>query len=81
MPKIELPGVKSLYDQIFEGPGDVAQASIDAFISDAPGAINESTNLKTASNQLVGVGVRRFDSPKYGTGRYWFVVIYASRAP
>jgi uncharacterized protein YkwD len=78
LPKTVLPGKKRLHDRAFELLDTAAAVSVDMFVAQAPTAITQSKNLVDAKNALVGVGLVKGDSPKYGPGRYWIVVVYAS---
>ena len=50
--------------------------AVDLFVADTAKVGGESKNLAEAKNRVVGVGVAKGDSPRYGKGRYWIVVIY-----
>jgi uncharacterized protein YkwD len=67
-----------LHDKVFKTLREARSAAVDVFIADDPGKVPESQNLKDAKNQWVGVGTMRAESRRYGLGRTWVVVIYAS---
>ncbi|MGQ0506235.1 MAG: CAP domain-containing protein [Myxococcaceae bacterium] len=80
-PKSQLPGSK-VHDRVFSSLDKVATAAVDFYVADAPGMLGESQNLADKKNSLVGVGTVRGDSARFGKGKYFVVVIYAStRAP
>jgi uncharacterized protein YkwD len=76
LPKAELPGQPRLHDRAFELVEELSAVSVDVLVSEAPRLGPESKNLATAGNRLVGVGLVKGDSPRFGAGRYWIVVIY-----
>lgn len=76
VPKAELPGRPRLADRAFELVEELSAVSVDVLVADAPRLGGESKNLATARNRLVGVGLVKGDSPRFGEGRYWIVVIY-----
>jgi uncharacterized protein YkwD len=76
-PKGSLPGSK-LHERVFAALDEVGTASIDVFIADSPTLIADSKALRDSGNRMVGVGAVRGDSARFGKGRYWIVVIYAS---
>lgn len=76
VPKAELPGRPRLADRAFELMDELSGVSVDVMVADAPKVGGESKNLSTAGNRTVGVGLVKGDSPRFGEGRYWIVVIY-----
>ncbi|MDP1824527.1 MAG: CAP domain-containing protein [Archangium sp.] len=76
LPKAEIPGRPRLADRAFELVDELSAVSVDVLVADAPRLAGESKNLATAGNRLVGVGLVKGDSPRFGAGRYWIVVIY-----
>lgn len=76
LPKAELPDGPKLHDRAFELVDELASVSVDVFISDTPRLGSESKNLGKPENQVVGVGLVKGDSLKFGPDRYWIVVIY-----
>jgi uncharacterized protein YkwD len=76
-PKGSLPGSK-LHERVFAALDEVGTASVDVFIADSPSLIADSRALRDPGNRMVGVGAVRGDSERFGKGRYWIVVIYAS---
>jgi uncharacterized protein YkwD len=77
IPRAALPGRKRLHDLVFESVEAAKTVSVDVFVAQSPRLIVESKNLLGPQGTMVGVGVARGDSAKYGNGRYWIVVIYA----
>ncbi|MGV3620126.1 MAG: CAP domain-containing protein [Archangium sp.] len=75
-PKAQLPGVRPLHDRAFEAVDELASISVDIFVADTAKLGGESKNLLNAANRVVGVGVAKGDSERYGNGRYWIVVLY-----
>ncbi|MEW6431944.1 MAG: CAP domain-containing protein [Myxococcota bacterium] len=78
LPKAQLPGQPSLHQRAFALLDDARAVSVDLYVSQTPELGAESKNLAAPGNTRVGVGLARGDSQKYGDGRYWIVVIYAS---
>ncbi|MFO0596330.1 MAG: CAP domain-containing protein [Myxococcaceae bacterium] len=76
LPKSELPGKPKIHERAFEQLDELGSVSVDVFVSDAPRLGSESKNLASPDAQLVGVGLIKGDSAKYGNGRYWIVVVY-----
>lgn len=76
IPKAELPGRPRLSDRAFELVEELTAVSVDVLVADAPRLGGESKNLSTPRNRMVGVGLVKGDSPRFGEGRYWIVVIY-----
>lgn len=76
LPKADLPGRPRLHQRAFELVEELSAVSVDVLVADAPRLGSESKNLATAGNRLVGVGLVKGDSPRFGPGRYWIVVIY-----
>ena len=76
LPKAELPGVPRLHERAFSLVEELSSVSVDVVVADSPRLAGESKNLGTAGNRLVGVGLVKGDSPRFGPGRYWIVVIY-----
>lgn len=71
-------GGASLHDKIFAADDELESAAVDFYVADSPAMITESKNLGDPRSTLVGVGVAKGDSPTYGKGKYWVVVVYAS---
>jgi uncharacterized protein YkwD len=76
-PKAELPGLPRLSERAFELMDELNGVSVDVLVADAP-RLNDSKNLSAANNRMVGVGLVKGDSPRFGRGRYWIVVIYGA---
>jgi uncharacterized protein YkwD len=79
LPKAELPGRPKLHEKAFELVDDLSSVSVDVVVADSPKLASESKNLGAVDNSVVGVGLVRGDSAKYGPDRYWIVVIYGAR--
>jgi uncharacterized protein YkwD len=75
LPRAELPGQPKLSERAFELVDELSSVSVDVLVADTP-RLADSKNLSTASNRLVGVGLVKGDSARFGAGRYWIVVIY-----
>ena len=56
---------------------DARTTSADLYIAQDLAALPASRGLHDARYSLVGIGAVRGDSPRYGRGRYWVVVILA----
>ncbi|MCI0670356.1 MAG: CAP domain-containing protein, partial [Myxococcaceae bacterium] len=76
-PSDVLPG-STLHERAFAALPDVERVTVDLYVADAATSLPDSDNLKDARNTQVGIGFVRGDSPRYGPGRTWVVVIYAS---
>jgi uncharacterized protein YkwD len=77
LPKAELPGQPRLHERAFELVEELGAVSVDVVVSDTP-RLGESKNLLAPATKLVGVGLVKGDSVKYGNGRYWLVVLYGT---
>ncbi len=75
IPRAELPGRPRISERAFELVDELTSVSVDVMVVDAP-RLTDSKNLSTAGNRLVGVGLVKGDSPRFGPGRYWIVVVY-----
>lgn len=78
LPKASVPGAPKLNERAFDLMDELSGVAIDVFISDTPKLGSESKNLAAPHNTVVGVGLVKGDSPQYGPGRYWIVVVYGS---
>lgn len=76
-PKSQLPGSK-VHERVFQALPEITSASVDFMVGDDPTLVPESKSLADARNDRVGIGSVKGDSPTYGQGKYWVVVIYAS---
>ncbi len=76
-PRADLPG-SNLHERVFEALSEVKGASIDFFVADSPSLVQVTKATGAKENALVGVGMARGDSKRYGAGKYWIVVIYAA---
>ncbi len=76
VPKAQLPGQTPLQERAFEAATELGSVAVDFFVADTPKVGAASKNLAEVKNTVVGVGVAKGDSEKYGKGRYWIVVIY-----
>ncbi len=76
IPRAEIPGTPKLHDRAFDLMDELSSVSVDVFISDTPKLGPESKNLGVPANRVVGVGLVKGDSERFGPGRYWIVVIY-----
>ncbi len=76
-PKVELLGGEPLHSKVFKALDDVKSASVDVYVTESANVVPESKNLGDEKNQLVGAGMVRGDSEKFGSNKFWVVVIYA----
>lgn len=76
-PRTQLPGVK-LHERVFAAMAEVGGAAVDLFVSDDPALITDSKNLAEPRNDRIGLAAVKGDSPRFGNGKFWVVVIYAS---
>jgi uncharacterized protein YkwD len=76
-PKAKLPN-ENLHDRVFAARDDLKSTSVDFFVTDSPSAVTDSKNLVDPRVSLLGIGVAKGDSPTYGSGKFWIVIIYAS---
>lgn len=78
LPKGALPGEKPLSERAFALMDELNGVAVDVMVVDAPRLGSESKNLAAPGNRMVGVGLVKGDSPRFGRGRYWIVVIYGA---
>ncbi|HET9038434.1 MAG TPA: CAP domain-containing protein [Myxococcaceae bacterium] len=71
------PRAPDIDSQVFGALSEARAASADLYVARDLAALPPSRGLKEARYSLVGIGAVRGDSPTYGKGRYWVVVIYA----
>jgi uncharacterized protein YkwD len=71
------PRAPDIDSQVFGALAEARTASADLYVARDLSALPPSRGLREARNSLVGIGAVRGDSPTYGKGRYWVVVIYA----
>ena len=71
------PRAPDIDGQVFGTLAEARAASADLYVARDLAALPPSRGLKEARYSLVGIGAVRGDSPTYGKGRYWVVVIYA----
>lgn len=76
----ELDDGHKLHERVFETMTDAREASIDLAIVESPTLLPASKNLADSRFSTMGLGLARGDSAKYGNGKLWLVVIYASEA-
>jgi uncharacterized protein YkwD len=76
-PKHELPD-SNAYERAQQAMQDIRTSTVDIYVNKVPTPFQESKNLLDARYTHVGVGVIRGDSPTYGKGQYWVVVIYTA---
>ncbi len=75
VPKAQLPNETTPHARAFALVDDLTSLSIDVFVSDTPQVV-ASKNVATRENTVVGVGLVRGSSARYGQDRYWVVVMY-----
>lgn len=51
-------------------------AAVDVFVASSPDEATRSANVADARLRRVGVGIATGDSPRFGAGRFWIVVVY-----
>lgn len=73
------PRAPDIDRQVFGALSEARTASADLYVARDLGALPPSRGLKEARYSMVGIGAVRGDSPTYGKGRYWVVVIYAGQ--
>jgi uncharacterized protein YkwD len=71
------PRAPDIDSQVFGVLSEARTASADLYVARDLAALPPSRGLKEARYSMVGIGAVRGDSPTYGKGRYWVVVIYA----
>ena len=71
------PRAPDIDSQVFGVLSEARATSADLYVARDLGALPPSRGLREARYSLVGIGAVRGDSPTYGKGRYWVVVIYA----
>ena len=71
------PRAPDIDNQVFGVLTEARTASADLYVARDLSALPPSRGLREARYSLVGIGAVRGDSPTYGKGRYWVVVIYA----
>jgi uncharacterized protein YkwD len=71
------PRAPDIDSQVFGVLSEARTASADLYVARDLTALPPSRGLREARYSLVGIGAVRGDSPTYGKGRYWVVVIYA----
>jgi uncharacterized protein YkwD len=75
-PKIDAVD-SNLHERVFTALSDVGSAAVDVFIVDAPVPSTDTRAAADARQGYVGIGAVKGDSPRFGRGHYWMVVIYA----
>ncbi|HZX43489.1 MAG TPA: CAP domain-containing protein, partial [Myxococcaceae bacterium] len=73
------PRAPEIDSQVFGALSETRTASADLYVARDLSALPPSRGLRDARYSLVGIGAVRGDSPTYGKGRYWVVVIYAGQ--
>ena len=71
------PRAPDIDSQVFGVLSEARTASADLYVARDLSALPPSRGLREPRYSLVGIGAVRGDSPTYGKGRYWVVVIYA----
>ena len=79
-PHAELPG-PPVHERVFAALQDARSASVDLYVTQDLAHLPDSKSLLDGSNDRVGIGAVKGDSPRYGKDRYWVVVIYAGSQP
>lgn len=73
------PRAPDIDHQVFGALSEARTASADLYVARDLAALPASRGLREARYSMVGIGAVRGDSPTYGKGRYWVVVIYAGQ--
>jgi uncharacterized protein YkwD len=76
-PSAELPG-SVLHERAFEAVPELARVTVDLFVAESATALPDSANLVDPRNRVVGLGVARGDSARFGPGRAWVVIVYGA---
>jgi uncharacterized protein YkwD len=71
------PRAPDIDAQVFGALSEARAASADLYVARDLSSLPPSRGLRDSRYSLVGIGAVRGDSPRYGKGRYWVVVIYA----
>ncbi len=75
-PNVQLNGVPPLSDRVFKALEDVKAVAVDVYVTQSAAIAPESKNVVDLRNSMVGVGIARGDTEKFGPNRFWVVVIY-----
>lgn len=67
-----------VHERVFAALPDARTATVDFYVVSDPDALPDSRSLGEPTNKLVGIGLLRGDSPKYGPNQFWVAVIYAA---
>jgi uncharacterized protein YkwD len=67
-----------VHERVFAVLPDARTATVDFYVVSDPYAIPDSRSLGEPTNNRVGIGLLRGDSPTFGRNQYWVAVIYAS---
>ncbi len=78
LPKAELPGLPRLHERAFALVDELTSVSVDVLVADTPRLPGESKNLASPAHRVVGVGLAKGSSARFGAQRYWLVVIYGA---
>lgn len=76
-PRIDAVDSK-LHERVFAALSDVGSAAVDFFIVDSPVPPTDTRAAADGRQGYVGIGAVKGDSPRFGRGHYWVVVIYAA---
>lgn len=76
-PSAKLPDYRA-HERVFAALPDARTATVDFYVVSDPNALPASAGLGTATNNWLGIGLVKGDSPKYGRDQYWVAVIYAA---
>ncbi len=67
-----------VHERVFAVLPDAKTATVDFYVVSDPYALPDARALGEATNNRVGIGLLRGDSPTFGRNQYWVAVIYAS---
>ena len=76
-PSAKLPEFP-VHERVFAVLPDARTATVDFYVVGDPGSLPDSRSLGEATNNRLGIGLLRGDSPTFGRNQYWVAVIYAS---
>lgn len=67
-----------VHERVFAVLPDARTATVDFYVVSDPYSLPDSRSLAEATNNRVGIGLLRGDSPTFGRNQFWVAVIYAS---
>ncbi|MBI3181957.1 MAG: CAP domain-containing protein [Myxococcales bacterium] len=76
-PRTALQG-EQIHERVFAALEDVSSVAVDFFVAAHPSLVTDSKNLSGTRVGRLGIAALKGDSPRFGKGNYWVVVIYAT---